>query len=122
MPVARRLGFRTDAAEHIECAFCYTYAIWDGEYVKIGKSCSHPKRRMDTLQTGNPRQLSLLAYSATLSESDVHKRLSRWRVRGEWFSPSTEVLGYISAWCWVDVRLLAILQGECGVAELGVAD
>ena len=111
MPVARRLGF-TDAdslPERLESAVSYTYAIYDGVALKIGKSTWHPKMRLDTLQTGNPRQLKLVAYSAVLTESTVHKHLSRWRVRGEWFEPSVEVLQYISTWCWVDAPALADL-------------
>lgn len=113
VPVSRYLGFRSDLLprlpEHMERATSYTYAVYDGEAIKIGKSRGHPKRRMDALQTGNPRCLHLLAYSAVLSEATVHAALSRWRLRGEWFAPSNEVLRYIGAWCWVDAALLVEL-------------
>ena len=107
MPVARRE--LTDDLERLEAATSYTYAIYDGVALKIGKSIWHPKMRLDSLQTGNPRSLKLIAYSVLLTESTVHRHLSRWRVRGEWFEPSVEVLRYISTWCWVDASALADL-------------
>ncbi len=116
MPVARR-ELTDDFPERLEAATSYTYAIYDGESIKIGKSTWHPKQRLDVLQTGNPRVLKLVAYSVALTESVVHRHLSRWRVRGEWFEPSVEVLRYISTWCWVDGPALADLTA---LAELWV--
>jgi hypothetical protein len=59
MPVVRVRGFRRDLvprlAELLEGADHYTYAIWDGGYLKIGKSSGYPQERLADLQTGNPR-------------------------------------------------------------------
>src|SRR5262245_44306317 len=57
------------------------YAITDGLAVKVGKSDGHPVMRLRTLQTGNPRELQLLAYTAGVPESVMHRRLERWRLR-----------------------------------------
>jgi hypothetical protein len=89
------LGFKADPdlAERLECADCLLYAVWDsGEFVKVGKSCAHPRVRMAKLQTASPAPLVLLAYTAAagaLTEAALHRRFARWRVREgggqEWF-------------------------------------
>ncbi len=119
MPISRTRGFRTDMLdylpEHLEACSEFVYAIWDGSAIKIGRSAGHPKLRLDALQTGNPRNLQLLAYTAAVTERRVHQILSRHRLRGEWFSPSKIVLGFISTWCWVNCRVLStLLQGKGG--------
>jgi Meiotically up-regulated gene 113 len=88
----------------------FVYAIWDGEFLKIGKSSNHPRLRMASLATGNPRTLELLAYSSITTESVVHRKLRKHRVRGEWFLPEGEVLALVSNWCWVDSVLLEQLK------------
>lgn len=90
--------------EALEAA-TFVYAIWDGCAVKIGKSKGHPQRRLDALQTGNPRTLRLLAYTVELTESDVHRKLRRHRIRGEWFRPSIEVCREVNTWTWITPAL-----------------
>lgn len=69
----------------------YVYAVSDGVFVKIGKS-THPGRRLDDLQTSNPRRLQLLVVAPNTTalignhEKAIHLRQQANRVRGEWFS------------------------------------
>ena len=116
MPVARHNGFRYDLLPHLadvlEACDHYTYAIWDGEAIKVGKSCAHPVQRCADLQTGNPRTLRLVAYSAVLTEAQAHRRLNHWRIRGEWFRVCPEVVRAIATWCWVDVGALSELMHQ----------
>jgi hypothetical protein len=108
----RKHGFliAPDLAERIEGAREYVYAIADGAHIKIGKSSCHPHRRMAELQTANPRPLCLVAYTVSLTERRAHYRLWRWRVRGEWFKASTEVLRELSTWTWIDAKALATVS------------
>jgi hypothetical protein len=62
---------------------------------KVGVS-KDPKRRLKTLQTGNPAALELMftvecrdvpAYAA---EAIIHKHLADIRVKGEWFTIETD--------------------------------
>lgn len=70
----------------------YLYAIGDGESVKLGVS-TNVGSRLNTLQTGHPKQLKVLwklfigrertpAYSA---ERKLHKYCKKYKLRGEWF-------------------------------------
>lgn len=74
------------------------YFITDGEFIKIGKS-ENPIERMKKLQTGNVRELKMLAtyqcYDEDL-EGYIHKRFSHDRVRGEWFKPSKELFAFMN--------------------------
>ena len=75
---------------------CYVYLIvcnpkLSRPYVKVGMA-NNPQERIDTLQTGNPHELRMLACipckdrnEAKHLESFMHKKLCASRVRGEWF-------------------------------------
>src|SRR5262245_8760020 len=94
MPVVRhKIGFSARVASNPGClnGEVLTYAIWDGVQVKVGKCTTHPRTRMDSLQTGNPRKLALIGYTTTVSEARVLRSLPR-RLTGEWFAPSRELL------------------------------
>jgi hypothetical protein len=94
-----------DLPQHIEAAAEFTYAIWDQSFIKIGRSRRHPHERAKDLQTGNPRRLLLLAWTVDLTEAAAHRKLSRWRRKGEWFAASIPVLNELQSWTWVDVEL-----------------
>lgn len=79
------------------------YAITDGTHHKIGVA-DDPMKRLRELQTGNPRQLTLVFYvrlpgvHAYELERSAHARLgSDMRAVGEWFS------------CGLDQAIMAIL-------------
>lgn len=62
------------------------YLITDGTYIKIGYSLN-PVGRMKQIQTGNPHELTMVAYfpgDQTL-EKHLHEQYSDKRIIGEWF-------------------------------------
>jgi hypothetical protein len=67
--------------------------------IKIGYTKVPIERRLQQLQTGNPRELTLLACvpGTTLDESRLHARFACDLERGEWFRPSPELLAYIDS-------------------------
>lgn len=52
--------------------------------VKIGYA-TNPKKRLASLQTGQPMQLTLLWSHPVDHEAALHERFAEYRVRGEWF-------------------------------------
>jgi T5orf172 domain len=110
-------GFHPRVAANPDClnAGVWTYALHDGTAVKIGKCAGHPQERLKDLQTGNPRPLTLLAYTTTVSEARAHKLLAPWRLNGEWFRVSLGVLGTLGTWDWCNTAELARLtrQASC---------
>lgn len=75
------------------------YYISDGEHVKIGFTGADPYKRMKQLQTGHPKNLTLLAHhpGSKLTESQLHQRFSSARVRknGEWFRLTPKLQNHI---------------------------
>lgn len=61
---------------------------------KIGKTENHPADRMDQLQTGNPRKLTLYKWikidNHDIAEEYLHVVFNEYHIRGEWFMVSTE--------------------------------
>lgn len=70
----------------------YLYFMACGDAVKIGVS-SCPDSRLETLQTGAPGELSLVASipNAGHLEAECHRRLSHLHLSGEWFRHTEEV-------------------------------
>ncbi len=64
--------------------------------IKIGCSCNEWKR-LRTLQTAHGGELWLMATCPGGREREqlLHSRFAASRVRGEWFRPSADVLGFI---------------------------
>lgn len=71
------------------------YIIQSGLYFKIGKA-NDVSNRLKTLQTSTPTPLRLIATKqdneAFSLESKIHSKLSSYRVRGEWFLTTKEVI------------------------------
>lgn len=74
----------------------FVYFIQDGKgnggAIKIGKA-KNVQSRLDALQIGNPRKLSIMATikcksckEAEKLEKELHKKFKYYRIRGEWFS------------------------------------
>jgi len=65
----------------------YVYVLADGDYVKIGKSVD-VKDRMKSLQTGNPREIILVAKKLVRDGYECESLLQEWAgspIRGEWY-------------------------------------
>lgn len=77
----------------------YVYVISDGyQSVKIGRSVN-PGQRLKSLQTSNPLPLKLLGYCPNVSpleEKELHKRLRKSKIQGEWFKLTPEVIEVIT--------------------------
>ncbi len=75
------------------------YFIQAGENgpIKIGSS-DDPEKRMADLQVANAAELKLLwKYTGDrFSESDIHCTFKHEKIRGEWFHPSRDLIGFIS--------------------------
>lgn len=67
--------------------FVYFITMEPDEFVKIGFTKSHPRSRLDTLQTGCPQPLRLMAYFPATMEDErrLHMTFDELRFRGEWF-------------------------------------
>ena len=67
--------------------------------IKIGWTThGHHKKRLTSLQTGNPEKLILLAISENQKkekEQELHKKFSHLRIRNEWFELTEELLEYM---------------------------
>lgn len=69
----------------------FVYIIECQQYIKVGVS-DKPFERLGSMATGNPFELKLLALlfisgsrQAYATENKIHKKFSKFRVRGEWF-------------------------------------
>ena len=76
----------------------YVIGEFEGEYdlYKIGYS-NDAKKRLKSLQTGNPRTLEIVwsvsvtdQIQAVKLESDIHTKLASYNVGGEWFNVSID--------------------------------
>ncbi|RLC17902.1 MAG: hypothetical protein DRI57_09140 [Deltaproteobacteria bacterium] len=65
--------------------------------IKIGTS-ENPQARLAQLQTSNPEKLHLLGTMTgnNSMETKLHQTFSPFRLEGEWFSPASELLKFIS--------------------------
>jgi hypothetical protein len=71
----------------------WLYFIQEGDSgpIKVGRS-TDPWKRLDTLQSGNPRQLRLIAAyrvgkTAHVIERNTHREFIAHRMIGEWYAP-----------------------------------
>jgi hypothetical protein len=90
--------------------------------LKIGYSID-PVGRLAALQTGCPEPLSLLgwiSYDATprqvmAIERELHDCFAQWRLQGEWFEATTELLEFVE-----EIRCPETAPGWRAVMELDV--
>jgi hypothetical protein len=66
--------------------------------IKIGKAVD-VKKRIQSLQGGNPRQLTtlLVVQAPRRLEFELHRRFKASRLQGEWFASSPELLDCIAS-------------------------
>ncbi len=75
----------------------FVYFIRNGNTVKIGHSHS-PHKRMAAMRTANHAKLEMLAITdgGTMRERVLHKKFTKFRLSGEWFTLAPEIAKYIS--------------------------
>ena len=68
--------------------------------VKIGraKSIERAMVRVCDCRGYVPFETDFLGISSTITERDAHDKASQWRVGGEWFRLTSELLGWIKSW------------------------
>lgn len=74
----------------------------DGTAIKIGRTAVSERSRRRSHQTGNPRELILLAWIPGASEDAVMEMFDHLHVRGEWYCMDQELLDFIRAWQLVE--------------------
>jgi hypothetical protein len=81
----------------------WLYLIREGESgpIKIGRS-NDPWKRMDTLQSGNPRQLFMICAfrvgtTAHIVERNTHREFIAHRMLGEWYAPVDQLVDFAAA-------------------------
>ncbi len=78
--------------------YVYVIGVTSGKAVKIGWTTDLYKR-IRVNQVGSYEKLSYLAVmrGSQKAEARIHRRLSRHRIRGEWFLPHQDVLDLIKS-------------------------
>jgi len=75
-------------AEAVSSGIGYVYLMSCNDLVKVG-CASHPRQRLNAFQIGNPYKLEIIKEYPTRNprkdEQRLHKRLSSYHVRGEWY-------------------------------------
>lgn len=86
----------TDSCERAVTGSVYFIQARTLGLIKIGYS-SDVKKRIETLQTGCPDEIDLLRTipGSVELERAIHGRFAASRVRGEWFTPSAELMQFI---------------------------
>jgi Meiotically up-regulated gene 113 len=88
-------------------SFIYFVRQGDRGPVKIGITNEAPPfgDRLSDLQVGNPERLSVIHFIRGADkelEREIHRRLEKHRIRGEWFKPSGAVYALVDLpekWC-----------------------
>lgn len=65
--------------------------------IKIGFTSKHIKERLSALQTSSSSELKVLATipADRAYEKELHRKFNKFKVNGEWFSPSPDLVSYI---------------------------
>jgi hypothetical protein len=78
------------------------YIHSDGTAAKFGRTAVSERNRRRSHQTGNPRDLVLLAWLPGASEDRMLERFDHLHIRGEWYRLDPELLEFIRAWQLVE--------------------
>jgi|LUMW01.1.fsa_nt_gb hypothetical protein len=95
MPIVKQA--RREMAKHPGVSSFVYFVGPSGGPVKIGLATS-PDRRMKDLQIGNHARLRLWALipGDSNDEAEFHRQLSDFKLTGEWFQPTAEVMSVVS--------------------------
>jgi hypothetical protein len=89
------MKLKSQCCDSISCLRSHVYIIKQGRanLFKIGFSQTSVQARLKTLQTGNPKELTIVAmfHGAQPEEQELHRIYKERRQKGEWFafSPGT---------------------------------
>jgi hypothetical protein len=74
----------------------YFFQIRNDGPIKIGSS-RNPENRLKSLNQSSPYQMRMLGTIEATNgeEGKMHKRFSKYRIRGEWFHPAKELIEYV---------------------------
>lgn len=79
-------------------------------HIKVGIA-RNTQKRLDTLQTGNPEKLDLLAFTVVVKgrplEREIHRKLAPYRLSGEWFRTGE----------WLEPLTKLLAKGGPGLSE-----
>jgi hypothetical protein len=91
----------------------YYIACTATQRLKIGYTRGEPEVRLKQLQTGSAAELRLIACHDGTQDDErcIHSLLAAYRIRGEWFEASDEVLAFLSL-CVREVILGLIDRGQ----------
>jgi hypothetical protein len=67
--------------------------------IKIGFTSGQIEKRINSLQTGHPSKLKLLAKLPGTKEFEksIHEKFASFRLNGEWFKPHPDILCFINS-------------------------
>lgn len=91
----------------------YLIHQWGTDYYKIGYTRGSVNKRLKTLQTGTPNELTVVSFYesdyAKLIESTFHRIYKPLKVNGEWFElPNNVVKNFISECSRVEKNFRAL--------------
>ncbi len=72
-----------------------TYFLRAGDHVKVGKTKDDLRRRVGTLQTGNPEEIEILGWVPGDVEKAFHAHFDKFRALGEWFYAVPSIIGFV---------------------------
>lgn len=95
------------------CGTVYYIGCPETLRIKIGFTRGNPYSRLDTLQTGSPTQLTMIAMHSDdmETERDLHAKFADYRLHGEWFLMSEEIFAHLGMIVWLQARQ-SIALGE----------
>ena len=89
-PSPLEMKLKSQCCDSISCVRSHVYIIKQGRanLFKIGFSQTSVQTRLKTLQTGNPKQLTIVAmfHGAQPEEQELHRIYKERRQKGEWFA------------------------------------
>lgn len=83
--------------ENNNTSYVYFMRVGETGPIKIGFT-KNVRHRLSVVQVDNPTLVRLIAVTegGRKEEFQLHKRFAKYRLYGEWFEPSTELLEYIN--------------------------
>ena len=94
----RKLIQWSDEADEADEESKYTYFIRCQSFIKIGKT-SDIRKRLISLQTGNPFEITLIGYLNGDKEKQIHELFFEFHHKNEWFYLSQEIIDYVGENC-----------------------